>query len=310
MGQFLWDGLGWTGEQIIAGLEAVGYAAAEVGQFLWDGLGWTGEQIIAGLEAVGYAAAEVGQFLWDGLGWTGEQIIAGLEAVGYAAAEVGQFLWDGLGWTGEQILAGLEAVGYAVEDITDWLSDALSWGAEQIANALNTVLSWTEDAIGTILDGLGYTTDFIEDLLGDIFGTIICTELYRQGYLTDEIYAADVQFGQDIDRNLPLVRKGYQFLAAPIVGMMQESKAFTEAVYFFAEPWAEEMAHRTGVLEEDNFWGSLIMFVGVPLCFVVGIFVTLGYTSIALLLLLIGIIYAYKKGYLQDMARRVVYNNL
>ena len=70
------------------------------------------------------------------------------------------------------------------------------------------------------------------------------------------------------------------------------------------------MAHRAGILEEGNFWGALIMFVGIPLCFVVGIFVTLGYYSIIWLLLLIGIVYAYKKGYLQNMVRRVVYNNL
>ena len=89
---------------------------------------------------------------------------------------------------------------------------------------------------------------------------------------------------------------------------MQESREFTQTVYIFAKPWTEEMAYRAGVLEQGNFWGQVIMFVGIPLCFIAGVFVTLGYYSIILLVLLMGIVYVYKKGYLKHIVRRVAFN--
>lgn len=280
---WLYYGLQWTEAQIIAGLAAAGFLMVDIAGWLRDGLAWTGDQIIAGLKAAGYFMGDIAQWLGDGLSWTGEQIIAGLTQAGYALQEVGLYFYSALNWTAEAFADALDALGYA---------------AEAIVNVMTDIWDVTQDVAKTILEGLGYAVDFIDDLFESIFGTVICTELYRQGYLSDELYAADVEFGRWIEKHLPQVLKGYQFLAAPIVSQMQQSKSFTNSVWFFAKPWSEEMAYMTGVSDRENFGGALIMVVGIPLCFIVGVFVTLGYPSLAGLILSLGIAYAYRRGYL------------
>lgn len=96
------------------------------------------------------------------------------------------------------------------------------------------------------------------------FGTVICTELYRQGYYSDAVYQADVTYGSKMKLENPEVYWGYRFIADPIVALMQKSKLFTKAVAFFAVPWAKNMAG------EKNVLGSLVSFFGEPLCFIVG----------------------------------------
>ncbi len=329
-GQIMAD-IDYTIDQIWAGLKAawsaltsgdilelfhqLSYTADEVIKFLYYGLEWTVAQVLDGINAAAYWAVDAAEWLWHGLGWTGGQIIAGLKAAGYLMEDVAQWLWDGLAWTGEQIVAGLTAVGYALQDVGLWFYDALNYTAEgfayvldalgyaadAIVNAMTGIWDVTQDGAKYILIGLGYAVDFVDDLLGSIFGTVICTELYRQGYLSAEIYAADVEFGKWIEKHLPQVLKGYQFLAAPIVSQMQQSKSFTNGVWFFARPWSEEMAYMTGVSDQENFGGALIMVVGIPLCFIVVIFVTLGYSSLAALILLLGIAFVYRKGYLPTL---------
>ena len=277
----------WTYQQMVTALYAAGALASQVGEWLLDAAGWTVNQIVTLLNVVGYGAALVGDWLWNGLQWTGEQIVSALTAAGYFMADIAGWFMDGLEWTGEQFAALLDYIGY---------------GAEYIANILMDVFNMVADGIGYILEGLGYAADFISDLLGDIFGTVICTELHRQGYLTGDIYEADVKFGVWLEQNMPLVRRGYQWLAGPIVRQMQNSKAFTEAVYFFAKPWAEDMAYREGALDHGNFWGAIIMYAGIPLCFIAGIFVTIGYPSVIILLMLLLAFIAYRRGYFKDLA--------
>ncbi len=38
----------------------------------------------------------------------------------------------------------------------------------------------------------------------------------------------------------------------------------------FAIPWAFEMAHRVGVRERGTILGKVLMFVGIPLCRLIG----------------------------------------
>ena len=64
-------------------------------------------------------------------------------------------------------------------------------------------------------------------------------------------------------------------VAEPIVNQMRKSESFTRAVAFFAIPWANEMAYQMGVVEKGSFGGKLIMLIGVPLCMLVGIFISI-----------------------------------
>ena len=91
--------------------------------------------------------------------------------------------------------------------------------------------------------------------------TVICTELHRQGIMSDELYAKEVEFGRNVD---PIVMLGYTFLATPIVKIMQKSKLCTTLCSYPAMAWARDMAG------DENILGSLLFMFGVPLCYFVG----------------------------------------
>jgi len=92
-------------------------------------------------------------------------------------------------------------------------------------------------------------------------GTVICTELHRQGIMSDEMYAKEIEYGKNVDT---LVMEGYVFLATPIVKIMQKSKLCTLLCKYPAMAWARDMAG------DENILGSLLFMFGVPLCYFVG----------------------------------------
>lgn len=100
------------------------------------------------------------------------------------------------------------------------------------------------------------------------FGTVICTELHLQGYLSDEVYAEDVKAGRELEETMPYVMKGYRFLASPIVKGMKKSKLFTKAVSFWAIPWANFMAGK------ESIRADIVCVLGIPLCHYVGLYLS------------------------------------
>jgi len=98
-------------------------------------------------------------------------------------------------------------------------------------------------------------------------GKIICTELHRQGYLSDEVYQGDCLYSVRV----PLETKiGYWFLASPLVKRMPTSKALTLLALPIGKAWATEMAHRVGKSEKGSILGRLVSWIGEPLCNLVG----------------------------------------
>lgn len=95
--------------------------------------------------------------------------------------------------------------------------------------------------------------------------TVICTELHRQGRMSDEIYALDQAYGAALVRNDPAVYAGYIQLATPVVGWMRKSRLVSAIVEKLATPWATEMAHQMG-MPKGSIVGKLIMAVGYPMC--------------------------------------------
>lgn len=101
-------------------------------------------------------------------------------------------------------------------------------------------------------------------------GTVICTELYRQGYYTLEIYQADQFYGDKVMRERPEVYIGYRSWADKLVPLMQNSKRWTKAVAFFAVPWAMHMAGK------KNIFGKLLSVVFEPICGIIGKIIIMG----------------------------------
>ncbi len=102
-------------------------------------------------------------------------------------------------------------------------------------------------------------------------GTVICTELHRQGYLDESVWIADVAFGQ---RQSQATRDGYRLWAAPIARGMARSRVLTLVVAALALPWAQEMAFRTGASSSGSRVGRVAMAIGLPICSAIGHVIT------------------------------------
>jgi len=100
--------------------------------------------------------------------------------------------------------------------------------------------------------------------------SVICTELHKHGYFTEEVYKADETFGIIIRKYMPEVYTGYLTWAQPIVKLMQKSEIFTKIVALFGVPWANHMAYTLGFHKKNSLFGSLLMKVGLPVCALIG----------------------------------------
>ena len=104
--------------------------------------------------------------------------------------------------------------------------------------------------------------------------SIICTELHRQGLMPDDIYRADEAFGKLLRGKCPLILKGYYFWARPVVQHMRKSKLFTKIVHMIAKPWYLEMAHIIDKKHKGSFAGEILMIIGIPLCWLIGLVIS------------------------------------
>jgi hypothetical protein len=95
-----------------------------------------------------------------------------------------------------------------------------------------------------------------------MFGTVICTELHKQGYMSDETYAKDSAYG----KLLPIETiVGYHFWAIPVVNLMKKSPLVTTIIKPFALSWAKHIAG-----EKKSMFGYLCQFIGEPVCSMIG----------------------------------------
>lgn len=101
-------------------------------------------------------------------------------------------------------------------------------------------------------------------ILGGGGGTVICTELWKQGYMDDYTYDLDRLHGIHVRTTKPHVYFGYLLLADPVVKLMQSSKLFTKLISIPALAWANHMAY------ENNIFGAIINAIGETICGTIG----------------------------------------
>ena len=97
--------------------------------------------------------------------------------------------------------------------------------------------------------------------------SVICTELHRQGYISDEVIKKDTEFGKFLYFYDPCVLLGYQIWASHVATWMSKSKLLTKLIAPMGAAWAENIAET-----RPNFLGKFILAVGIPLCRVIGSF--------------------------------------
>lgn len=113
-------------------------------------------------------------------------------------------------------------------------------------------------AVGAVLGAAGYLAS---DSGG---GTVLCTELHRQGLMCDTLYAVDSMYG--VFHVEPDVMAGYQKWGIPLARAMSKSKRLTSVLKPFITAWAEEMASRINPHFKGNLAGKAMMKVGFPVC--------------------------------------------
>jgi len=131
-----------------------------------------------------------------------------------------------------------------------------------LANASNT-MQMGQASLGVGQQALPTPQYKSGGLIGDL-GTVICTELNRQGIMSDEIYESDKEYGRYLIRTRPAIYVGYNLWANPLVSLMRKSKLLTKLISIPAMKWAHQMAGN------KNIVGSIIKFVGEPICEVIG----------------------------------------
>ena len=93
--------------------------------------------------------------------------------------------------------------------------------------------------------------------------SVICTELFRQGYLAKEIFEADGAYAKKFVSGG--VSSIYHFWAKPLVRLMQKSNFITQIVRPYGTAWATHMAYEMGTVQEDNWLGKQLHNTFLPL---------------------------------------------
>lgn len=100
-------------------------------------------------------------------------------------------------------------------------------------------------------------------------GKIICNELYRQGYLSEEMWNADEKYGEMMFEKDPKLVIGYQMWARKVVKFMKENPNNTKMAYWLFKPWTEYMGYKMGVVEKPTLRGRFTNWIGTQFSYMV-----------------------------------------
>jgi hypothetical protein len=131
------------------------------------------------------------------------------------------------------------------EDIQRRVSSPLTGGAGSLLDVGQSTRSTVSAAANVITGGVS-----------GLLGTVVCTELYRQGHLTESEWIADGQFGKHI-----LTADEYQWYLSwgkPLAAKMKQSKVVNALARFFMKPVSLHMAGEMGV-GEGSLFGKIIL---------------------------------------------------
>jgi hypothetical protein len=123
------------------------------------------------------------------------------------------------------------------------------------------------DIAGDVING--DTTQIAGDALGgSVFGdflgaaSVICTELHRQGIMSNELYSKELT--NYVGKVPASAVVGYHFWGVPYAALMSRSALATKIAKPFAFAWATHLNGGKSVL------GKILWHVGVPVCSLIG----------------------------------------
>lgn len=142
------------------------------------------------------------------------------------------------------------------EDTQRRISSPLTGGASSLLDVGQSTQS-TVSAVANVLTGG----------ISGLFGTVVCTELYYQGHLTEDEWIADGKFGKQV-----LTPKEYEWYISwgkPLAAKMKQSKTVNWIVRLFMKPVSIHMAGEMGV-GNGSFFGKIILRLLRLICMIRG----------------------------------------
>jgi len=106
----------------------------------------------------------------------------------------------------------------------------------------------------------------VKNSSGGMFGTVICTELHRQGIMPDDVYEADSAFGASMPAHVMI---GYQSWGKHVARAMQKSKTLTRLLTPLGMSTARAMQARIAGKKEPLL-GRIVLKIGIPICSLIG----------------------------------------
>jgi hypothetical protein len=216
----------------------------------------------------------------DGCDWTPEETISCGDQLYQSSciAENSACTWNPGGSTQSRVVTCQDSSGNVVADS---FCSSPKPETEQSCTSGGTTYSW-HTGEWSAPDGYGLITRTVDcrdeynnvvlnsfcpppmpDSTGTSNGKVICTELHRQGYISDENILADNTYAAEkIDQK---TLNAYHFWAKPLVKLMKKSQFVTEAVRPYGVAWAQHMAFIQGVSETDSYLGNKIHSTFLPI---------------------------------------------
>ena len=158
---------------------------------------------------------------------------------------------------------GPAAAGFAGKEIGEAIfGEDSTVGGLAGATASGALYGSIIPGFGTVIGaGLGFLGGGISQIAEN---SVICTELHRQGYIPDKVFALDDHtLHSDITEK---IYRGYMRWAPTIVKWMQKSRIVTWIVRPIGVGWAYHMAHKLDTNIPDSLVGKIIYKIGVPIC--------------------------------------------
>ena len=170
---------------------------------------------------------------------------------GETIGAAGEGAAGGMGFAAQAGMAGIGAV-------------ALYEGGKYVSEktGMNQIVS---TAVAPIVAPTMILVDFGKKLVKGVVGkdTVICSELYRQGLVTDRQRRYTGFYG--VIAGDPIYT-GYLIFAEPIVKRMKKSKMYTKLIAFFVIPAINEICHRLNPSIKGSLFGAVVLDAGIRHC--------------------------------------------
>lgn len=96
-------------------------------------------------------------------------------------------------------------------------------------------------------------------------GSVLCTYYHDMGFMDDETYKADADFGDRLLIVNPGIVVWYWLWATPFVAFLKRNAKFSlliNTVWFFIDAWAKEIAHKAGIRKKGSYLGRAMYAAG------------------------------------------------